>query len=115
VLTLEEKQPCGYCCHEFGPNALALRWHGVEFCTHDCLESYAEGIPGRDFIAAQDQALAEVLRVAKERPDTFVMLYHDTSEHAIASVVLASPEFIAACLPALAQLALEDGNVAPPD
>ena len=113
MLTLDTRQLCGFCCNEFGPGVIALRWNETEFCTHECLESYVEQTPGRDFVAAQDQALAEAGRVLSERPDSFVLLYHN--EAGVGSAVLAPPEFMIACLPHLASLALENGNVAPPD
>ena len=113
VLTLDTRLACTFCCNTFGPGVLALRWNGVEFCTHECLESYAETTPGRDFIAAQDQALAEAARVLGGQLDSFVLLYHN--EDGVGSVVFAPSEFMVGCLPHLAQLALENGNVSPPD
>lgn len=113
ILTLDERLSCGFCCNEFGPGVLALRWNEMEFCTHECLENYVEQTPGRDFVAAQDQALAEAARVLGDRPDSFILLYYN--EDGIGSAVFAPPELIISCLPHLAQLALENGSVAPPD
>jgi hypothetical protein len=116
VLTLEDATVCGWCCNDFGPGMLALRWHGIEFCTHDCLESYAElNTHGRDFIAAQDQALAEAEAALATRPNEFVLLYNAPEEEQIKSVLLAPPEFLAACVHALVLMVGLEGEVEPPN
>jgi hypothetical protein len=113
VLTLEEEAPCTYCCLDFGPDQIALRWNGLLFCTHDCLGEYASQIPGKDYVASQDQALAAAADVLAQRPDNFILMYD--SQGCVTSVILAQPEFVYACLPALAQSAHFQNDVAPPD
>ena len=113
VLTLEVETPCTFCCLDFGPDQIALRFNGMLFCTHDCLQSYAEQIPGKDYVASQDQALAACQDVLARRPDNFILMYDN--EGVVMSVILAQPEFVYACLPALAQASHFDNEVAPPD
>lgn len=116
IVTLEQRAVCAFCCNEFGPNQIALIWRGVEFCTHDCLQRYADEAPhGQDFIAAQDQALAETEAQLARRPQNFVFLYDSEEADGIRATLLAQSEFLIACLPVIAQLAAEDGDVSPPD
>jgi hypothetical protein len=115
VLTLDDRVPCAYCCCDFGPDVLALRFAGEVFCTHNCLEQFAESIPGRDFVAAQDQALAEAKAILNRRPENFVLLYDSEESTTIGSIVMAQPQFVFTCIPAVAQLAFAENDVQPPD
>jgi hypothetical protein len=113
VLTLDDATVCGYCCESFGPDQLALRWKGVEFCTHNCLEHYAEDTPGRDYIASQDQMLAKAHDVLNTKPPNFVLLWDESGK--VMATMLAHSEFVYGCFPALAHMVVLDNDVAPPD
>lgn len=112
VLTLDDKTVCGYCCEDFGPDQIALRWQGIEFCTHNCLELYAEAAPGKDFIASQDQMLAKAHDVLNSKPPNFVLLWEDNGK--VLATMLAHPEFVVGCFPSLAMMLAQENNVAPP-
>jgi len=73
-----------------------------------------EGLVGKDFTAAQDQALATVAEALMERPANFVFCYESGDGEAIQTVILAHSSFVAACVPILMQTSTEQGEIEPP-
>jgi hypothetical protein len=113
---LNEPANCENCEKTIPLGAFVSTWDEAVLCSQPCLETFVAERVGLDFIAAQDQAVATVTEVMKHRPRNFVLFYESEQdgEYAISTVVMAHPQFAAACLPILLETTQMQGTIEPP-
>jgi hypothetical protein len=91
------------------------RLHGSYYlCSQNCVEAFRASYVGRDFVAAQDQAISNVTGVLTGRPRNFIFLYAE-DDSSIGTCLMAHPEFVAACIPILMEAMSFEGDIEPPD
>lgn len=111
---VEERMPCAECAKMMKAGQFCCRLHGHYYlCSQACVESFRENFVGRDFVAAQDQAITTVMDVLTGRPRNFIFLYAE-SDTAIVNCMMAAPEFVMACIPILMQATTMEGDIEPP-
>ena len=104
---------CSECLSWIRAGKFCVNWDDVYLCSQRCVDDYVEKNVGKDFIAAQDQALAKVAEIMDNRPRNFILIYEETEEE-IGTVVMAHPQFALAALPILMEVSQEQGTVEPP-
>jgi len=114
IIGTEEPLICTTCHREIPAGRFCAEYGEEHFCGPDCVDSHMEKQVGRDFIAAQDQAIAAAHEVLDFAPKNFVLLYSLDGE-SIVTNMLAIPDFVAACVPVLIRATQLDGNVEPPE
>jgi hypothetical protein len=113
ITSAEEERLCVTCGLPIPKGRFCAQYGEEFFCGPECVDTYMENRVGRDFIAAQDQALASAIDVLNERPRNFVLLYSLDGDSIITSM-LAVPDFVAGCIPVLIQASTFPGDVKPP-
>jgi hypothetical protein len=106
--------PCVECARVMAEGQFCCRLYGrYHLCSQACVESFRANFKGRDFVAAQDQALTSVSEVLDGRPRNFILLYAD-NENTIGTCMMAAPEFVTACIPVLMEAMTMEGDIEPP-
>lgn len=112
---VEEAMPCAECAKMMKAGQFCCRLHGRYYlCSQSCVEGFRANFVGRDFVAAQDQAITSVTDVIAGRPRNFILLYAE-DDFSIGTCMMAAPEFVMACVPILMQATTMEGDIEPPD